>query len=212
MNGSLLLAVAVAAVGGDFGWQPYPGGGLEYIVQIEPHFVDRLREGTDIISDVPANVKNIRSCRFTVGSGELPRIDDPRIGTEPENYLPPSAPPKLPEPPEARLVARPDGTPKELPYRDGTEGGVISAVMLQGTEPPPISPETSAPTIDPDRAEPVSSWLLATLAIGLMGTTAGMLFTGWTAWDYRVRYRRVLEKLTLEERLELGMAADGGGG
>ena len=214
MNGSLLLAVAVAALGSDFGYQPLPGGGLEYIIQIEPHLVDRLREGIDVTSDVPANVKNIRSCRFTVGSGELPRIDEPPVTAGPEDDLPPLAPPDPPHLPEAPRDAVPDDRPRELPWKDGTEDGVTPAVMLQGTEPTPILPQTPEPTTKPENAEPdpPSSWLLATLAIGLMGTSAGMIFTGWTAWDYRGRYRRVLEKLTVDERMELNMAANGGAG
>ena len=203
MNGSLLLAIAVSAVGGDVGWQPLPGGGLEYIIQIKPHLVDRLKEGIDITSDVPANVKGIRSCRFTVGSGELPRIDEAPFATGPEDDLKPSVP----------LDAGVNETPRELPWIDGAEDGVQPAVF-QGTQPTPVSPETPQPATEPDGAGPAppSSWLLATLAISLMGTSAGMLFTGWTAWDYRSRYRRVLEKLTVEERMELNMAANGGGG
>jgi len=211
MNGSLILAVAVAVVGGDVGWRPFPGGGLEYIIQIEPHLVDRLKEGIDITSDLPAGVKNIRSCRFTVGWGELPKIDEAPIASCPEDDLPPSTPPDLPEPSKALLDEGPDDTPRELPWKDGTEDGVTPAVMLQGTEPEPVSPKTPEPAPKPDNAEPdpPSSWLLATLAIGLMGTSAGMIFTGWTAWDYRGRYRKALEKLAVEERMELGVAPSG---
>jgi hypothetical protein len=212
MNGSLLLAVAVAAVGIDYGWDPHPGGGLVYIVQIEPHLIDRLKEGKDISSDIPANVKNIRSFRFTVGSGELPRIYEPPVTTDPDNDLSPLSPPELAKPAEAPHDTGPSDTPRELPWKDGTEDGVTPA-MFQGTEPTPVLPETPEPTAKPDNAEPdpPSPWLLATLAIGLMGTSAGMIFTSWTAWDYRGRYRRVLEKLTVEERIKLDAAADGDG-
>lgn len=199
MNGSLLLAIAVSAVGGDVGWQPLPGGGSEYIIQIRPHLVDRLKEGIDITSDVPANVKNIRSCRITAGLAELPRIDEAPVTTGPEDDLKASDP----------LDAGVNETPRALPWIDGAEDGVQPAIF-QGTQP---KSETPRPATEPDGAEPAppSSWLLATLAISLMGTSTGMLFTGWTAWDYRSRYRRVLEKLPVEERMELNMAADGGG-
>ncbi len=137
MNGSLLLAVAVAALGSEFGYRPLPGGGLEYIVQRELHVVEILKEGDDITSDVPANVKDIRSIRFTVGSGELPRINESRVTADPELELPPSAPP---EPPQTSLELRDDDWPRELPWKDGPEDGVRPVVMLQDTEPAPVSP------------------------------------------------------------------------
>ena len=182
MNGSLLLALAVAAVGSDFGWQPLPGGGLEYIIQIEPHLVDRLREGTDFVSYVPANVKNIRKCRFRVGSEKLPTVFD-----------------------------SPDGKPSKLPWEDDIENKVKPAAIFRDAGPTPAVPETP-PTTEPDRTEPdpPSHWLLTALAIGLMSTSAGMVFSGWTAWDYRSRYRRVLERLTVKERIELEMAGNSG--
>ena len=213
MSGSLFLVVAVAALGSDYGWQPLPGGGVEYIIQIDPHVVDRLKEGIDIISDVPAEVRNIRTCRFTVGSGKLPRISERPVLPELENDLPPYVPPDRPKLPQTPLDKRPDDVPAKLPGGEGTEDGVKPAVMLQGAEPAPSSRETPVPAENLDNAEdePPPAWLLATLAIGLMSTTAGMVFTGWTAWDYRGRYRRVLEKLTLEERMDLDMAKSGHG-
>ena len=198
MNGSLLLAVAVATMGSDsFGWQPLPGGGLEYIIQIGPHIIDRLKDGVDITSDVPANVKNIRSCRFTVGSGELPKIDEPPVLVGHEDQRLPFSPP--------------DDAPLRLPWKEDAEDGVKQTVLLEDPEPTPASPQVPEPATKPDDSEPAPPWLLATLSIGLMGTSAGMIFTGWTAWDYRGRYRRVLEKLTVTERMELDMAANDGG-
>ena len=209
MYGSLLLAAAVATLGSDYGWQPLAGGGVEYIIQIDPHIVDRLKEGIDITSDVPAEVKDIRSCRFTVGSGELPRINPGPVMPEPDEGLPSFASPDRPRRSEVPLDTRPDGVPGRLPERGGSEDGVKPVGWLEETEPKLVSPETVEPNPMPEENQPEapSSWLLATLAIGLMSTSAGMVFTGWTAWDYRGRYRRVLEKLTVEERMRLETAA-----
>lgn len=67
------VGVAALMVGIDVGWQPLPDGGLEYIIQIEPQTVDSLIAGEEFFSDLPPEVRDVRSYRIKVGTEKLPR-------------------------------------------------------------------------------------------------------------------------------------------
>ncbi len=206
MSGSLIVALAVAALGADYGWQPHPRGGLEYIIQIDPHMVDRLKQGIHITSDIPAEVTNIRSCRFMVGSDELPRIFELPVIPDPDVAPPPPVEPDPRELPKVPRDTPPEDVPGTLPNEGGSPDKVKKAEYLQDAKPtlPPDARQSNK--IEPEKEPP--SWLVATLAIGLMSTSAGMIFTGWTAWDYRGRYRKLLRKLPIEQRVNLGTTAN----
>ncbi|HET6880173.1 MAG TPA: hypothetical protein VFI31_08465 [Pirellulales bacterium] len=73
----ILVCLSAAVLGVDYGWQPVAGGGIEYIIQIEPELVESLKAGNDLFSDLPASVRNIRSYRITVGTGRLPHHGEP---------------------------------------------------------------------------------------------------------------------------------------
>lgn len=77
MTGIFVICASVAAVGVDYGWQPVAGGGIEYIIQIEPQMLDSLRAGQDIFSDLPRTASNIRSYRITSGTGPIPHHGEP---------------------------------------------------------------------------------------------------------------------------------------
>lgn len=73
----MLVCLSAAVMGVDYGWQPVAGGGIEYIIQIEPELLDSLKSGHDLFSDLPTSVRNIRSYRITVGTGRLPHHGEP---------------------------------------------------------------------------------------------------------------------------------------
>ena len=73
----MLVCVSAAVMGIDYGWQPVAGGGIEYIIQIEPQLLDSLKSGHDLFSDLPSSVRNIRSYRITVGNSRLPHHGEP---------------------------------------------------------------------------------------------------------------------------------------
>lgn len=73
----LIICLSAAALGVDYGWQPVAGGGIEYIIQIEPELLDSLKAGHDLFSDLPPAMRNIRSYRITVGAGRLPHHGEP---------------------------------------------------------------------------------------------------------------------------------------
>jgi hypothetical protein len=73
-----MLLLAAAGVGVDFGWQPIAGGGVEYIIQIEPELLESLASGrADIVSEIPPFLRGVRSYRITVGTGPLPHHGEP---------------------------------------------------------------------------------------------------------------------------------------
>jgi hypothetical protein len=71
------IALVVAAIGVNFGWQPSPDDpqAYEVLMQVEPELVDVMAGGREIPieSHVPASVSPIRSIRVVVGTDELPR-------------------------------------------------------------------------------------------------------------------------------------------
>jgi hypothetical protein len=62
-------------LGIDVGWADLPGkpGQREYIVQIEPAVLDRLKEGETITSVIDPSAGMITQIRLQVGNGPLPR-------------------------------------------------------------------------------------------------------------------------------------------
>ncbi len=71
------VALVVAALGVNFGWQPSAEDpqAYEVLMQVEPELVDVLADGRQvpIESHVPASVTPIRNIRVIVGTDELPR-------------------------------------------------------------------------------------------------------------------------------------------
>src|SRR5437773_2237128 len=74
MQALLALVVGTAALGIDVGWQPHEDGGLEYIIQIEPELVSKLKPGDEITGGVRRSLRDVRSYRIIVGTGPLPHV------------------------------------------------------------------------------------------------------------------------------------------
>ncbi len=70
---SQALLLGWMSLGINYGWQPAPEGGLEYIVQVEPSLVDALLRGQSLVSEIPGNVRNLRRVRVRIGNDEVPR-------------------------------------------------------------------------------------------------------------------------------------------
>ena len=69
---AVLMLVAVALPGIDVGWIQLPDGSYEYIIQIEPEMLERLREGHDLRSDLPPALRNVSRYQIRVGTAPLP--------------------------------------------------------------------------------------------------------------------------------------------
>lgn len=68
--GGNVVCIAAVLLGIDAYWSPLPGGGVEYIIRIEPHLLDRIASGEveAIQSDVPPYVKDVRAYRISAGT------------------------------------------------------------------------------------------------------------------------------------------------
>lgn len=198
MGGSMLW-LAIAAVGIDVGWQPLPGGGLEYIIQIEPYTLERLKQGEEIASDLPPGLKGVRSYRITTGSKELPRRALPEPAVEslalPEELpaLSPAGPAlgslRRSAPGEVRASAprQLDLAPDPRPLSGQPASFVQPAPEVQHRASPSSATKAQVETIPP---------LAWTVTVGaLMAAVGGMLYLGWLAWDYRMRYRTLLARM-----------------
>ena len=72
---AIIVNAALTARAIQTGWQLLPGGGIEYLVQVEPELLDSFhREG--YTSDLSPNLRDIRRIRITVGEEKLPNQND----------------------------------------------------------------------------------------------------------------------------------------
>jgi hypothetical protein len=118
MNAMALLLVA-ASVSVDFGWKAGPDGELEYIIQIDPLQVETLKEGLDITSRIPPEVRGVRSFRIRVGTDEVPRDGISAVNTSPAT---PAKPPAVTPSPAATVpVETPQAPPSQPPTSDSSD-------------------------------------------------------------------------------------------
>jgi len=242
---SSMLCLAALALGVDAGWQPLADGGLEYIIQIPPHALERLKQGEAVASDIPVTLRGVRSCRIVVGSRELPRESLPELAVGslemPDDSPQPHAAGPLLDPfrlPGHRGADRattagadsltgpllpmqspsdrpPAGqTPRPLspdPATRPLEGQRAAFLEQQPGEPPKpqvtlAGNEPKATAADVEKVPPLA-W---TLTVGaLIAAVGGMLYLGWVAWDYRARYRALLERMIERGYQPLGSDPNG---
>jgi hypothetical protein len=131
MNPIFILS-AMAALGIEVGWEPLSEGGHEYTIQIEPQLLEVLRQGREIVSEVPPQL-NVRRYRVTVGTQKLAQIDGEPQGTpepnQPERQRPERAANPFTTPAEPVAVEHAPDTP--LP-----EGSTFSGHEPIAVEPP----------------------------------------------------------------------------
>jgi hypothetical protein len=132
MHGAALCLVT-AVVGVDVGWQPLPDGGMEYIIQIEPHVLEMVGRGEEIVSDIPPALPGVDgrriSVRVTAGTETLPRVGD--------------------------LTARPKPPPSpEVPLNKPYESEPVLRDGFASSDPPTPSPEPRAPSPEPPAPDP----------------------------------------------------------
>ncbi|MGC3969433.1 MAG: hypothetical protein QM775_19360 [Pirellulales bacterium] len=142
MNAWVLLLLPTA-LGVDFGWERQPDNSIEYIVQIEPEAVDQMKTGTELISALPPQLKNIRNYRIRVGRDRLPN----------QNVLPPEvanapASPNIATPWTGGTSSYPPTTSTGTGYPPSTNGGGFANTSL------PQRPGTTFPTPTPSGTNP----------------------------------------------------------
>jgi len=79
--------VLVLTLGVDVGWQPLEDGELEYVVQIEPDLWELMRDGEEITSELPPDIRGVRRYRIKVGTEPLIRNMGERKTSETEEAM-----------------------------------------------------------------------------------------------------------------------------
>lgn len=177
--GSWLVCLAACALGVDYGYQPLPGGGVEYLIQIPPQSLDSLKDGRAIASDVPRQVKDIRAFRITVGTQRL------------ERELPPAGDAGVPGP----LLLPPEHTSRPIAERRTTFVQPEPVKAREAAPRPEVKPAAEPPPAAADSDEPPRSWTLLTLVLlAFFASLGGNIYLGWIAWDAYHRYRALLRQ------------------
>lgn len=212
---ALCAILLVAAV--DYGYEPMDDGGIRYLIRIEPHMVDLLARGQVFGSDIPPEAAG-RVRAFRVYSAEepaskvippappvAPSLEHPHVDQPPalgpaaaerSAVSPPAAkrPVTLPDmflAPEARLPS--DVAPRQLPKTENVE----HALALSPEKPPWQDSSLGRGDSSASRSDltpkPYLPLMLAVLVAA--GSSTGMLYFGWLAFDYRARYRSLLRQM-----------------
>ncbi len=181
--GPMTFFVAATLVGFQFGWEPRPEGGCQYIIELNADALDALRLGKPIESDLrPELLGEVRSIRIVMGDAMLPQRLAPRAPAA----LPPNPASKpLAEQPTA-YVTPPGGNPAAGTGM-GTGAGKGDSPIFVGRK-LGQSPGYAAATT-PDAKPWLPLWLAM---VALFASLGGNIFLAWITWDARSRYRSLL--------------------
>jgi|GEM_PF-1792950 len=149
---ALIVLIATTALGIEVGWEPLPGGGHEYTLQLEPQLLKVLERGQEeIFSEVPAGVE-VRRYRIVVGVGKLRRDYGP-LAAEIEQPL---AVGGATESPQA-FNAAPHASPFNQPTGASPEHMTVPAAdpySAQGATQPSVDLESLPPVEQPTNVAP----------------------------------------------------------
>lgn len=156
----LLACLSAAVLGVDYGWQPIAGGGIEYIIQIEPQMLDALTRGEDLSSALPPAARNIRRYRIVAGNAPLPHHGEPLPidpGEEPAAKRQSSSaevsPVRYDRLDPADDAARKLSMPLRSPYPDDYETSGIPLPGPAHAPPPLVRPQLTSVVEEPAAAE-----------------------------------------------------------
>ena len=186
-----MLCIAAVTLGIDPGWERMEDGGWRYLIQIDPNALEDLKAGRipPLESDIPPQLRDIRSYRISVGKGQPRRDPLPEL---PEAVVSPPGP-AWPSPPEA---PGPLPTATDVKPREERQASFSEQVLAK----PQLAPPSDT---GKEPAEPPRPWLPFTMALSAaFACFGGMLYLGWIAWDYRKRYRQLYLRF-LESGLEM---------
>lgn len=163
MQAMLAFAMGTALLGIDVGWQPIEEGGLEYIVQIDPETLARMKPGDEFATGIRPVLRDVRRYRIVIGKGPLPRIALPERPASPSGSSEPQPAPvplAVGDPSQRSIVvpaergsAVPSPSTMGVPPLSLTQprGGVAAVPRLSPTpvEIPELKPaRTSVPPAD----------------------------------------------------------------
>jgi len=144
------ILIVASVLGVKWGWEPVAGGGVEYIIRIEPHAVEALRSGRDIFSDLPPQIQRVRSYRVTVSNvpvpheGELPPVDS--TGPVKSDAAAQSA--RNPPSGSATAARQPVNDPDPSASDPPAAGAPFADTPLIEQQPPAFQPPATPPAAD----------------------------------------------------------------
>ena len=218
---ALIIGVTWGVLGLNAGWRPLPGSGVEYIIQIAPHEVEVFKQERIIESEVPPQVKDIRSYRIQIGNELLPRQDPPKTPSTPARPTmvpePAKAPPAKPATSAYHPFSALTSLAERYPFSQGSSaspGSSAESAKRAGEKPfgGAKAPATdrraddkklddkkpddkTAKTQHPASKEPAKPWVPFTVAVGaLFVSLGGNFYLGWITWETRKRYRSLLRR------------------
>jgi len=216
------IALAVACTMGiDVGWQPVEDGpGVEYILQLDAESLEVLQGGEMFVSDIPAQVKDIRRLQISFGTRKLPRrlpkaISPPPVAIktpgEPNRFTPEEGSQPIVPPTESgtQLVAGAEPAPSKAKKQGeaskllATES-VSSLDALMKTKGTGTSDTGATASKEPlplvDASAEPRPWVpLVGAVLGLFGSLGANVFLGWLWFGERTRYRKALARMAPRE-------------
>ena len=119
---TLVLLAALLMTGIEAAYVPTEGGGGDYLVRVEPDLVRDAKTPYTLVSDVPADARDVRRVRIFVADAWPPAVERSveEAAKRPRTPVAPVATPALP--------AAGQGTLSQLPGRAGIEAGTAAAI------------------------------------------------------------------------------------
>jgi len=201
MNAAI-LGVTMGLLGVKVGWEVGPDRSVEYVIQLDADDLEQFRVERVIRSDVPSQMKNIRSYRIEYGMGLLPPRQDPLPKEEPapRGSVAPSSDVGRRGPVQSPRVygrgAGPGGseTPDWLARpEDKKAAGSRTGPSARGAGTADKSGKQGAG--GPQGAEAPGPWAPLVVTVALCGSLGGNLYLGWLMLETRRRYRRLAQRL-----------------
>ena len=196
MNAAMLL-LAIAASGVVAGRAELPGGGFEYVIQIEPQLLDSQPGGVLVSSDVPPGLRGARRYRVIVGEGPLP-VGVTAIADLPAEQLvlAPPQPPTTPTPPSDPLAVNPlpldDGKAQPTEFRQPDDAEPLHVGRPELPAEPPSQTDVSNEPQEESKSEPKPWTVLVLTMLGLFVSLGGNVYLGWNFLGLRKRHRAMI--------------------
>lgn len=189
-----ILCVAALTLGVDYGYEPNADDGLEYIVQINSKSLEGFLSGRPIRSDLPKDLRGLRTIRIQFADEKLPRValgpkksvllDPPPVADaqkatpSPSDKNPPAIQPK-------ELAGDLQGKPlvaDNATYIDPLESGDASK-----------SNDKKSVNGNAGQTDPQKPWsLLYGVVLMAAGLAAAFVYLAWIHIGMRSRYRMLL--------------------
>ncbi len=130
MYAAMLVVLLLAGIEVGY-WPVDDSGGVEYVMQIHPDDVSTFVRIGKVESHVPSGVRNIRVCRFQIGTEALQQIEPPQGSTAEARAA------------ERRAQGLPYETAKQEP-RKPQSGSTVLTRLLPGAS-PRVEPQPQPP-------------------------------------------------------------------